>query len=81
MSHVSLRRGQQLPEQPARRRHWWRWVLGGLLALVILAPVIVRATEVRCAAWARMACGSPGTGSVAVTMWSRFRMVLSGVPR
>lgn len=22
---------------PARRRHWWRWILGGLLALVVLA--------------------------------------------
>lgn len=36
MSHVSLRRGQQLWAKPSRRRRWWRWVLGGLLALVVL---------------------------------------------
>jgi hypothetical protein len=37
MSHLSLHSGRQLRAKPPRRRHWWRWVLGSLLALVVLA--------------------------------------------
>lgn len=37
MSHVSLRSGQELRAKPPRRRHWWRWALGSVLALVVLA--------------------------------------------
>lgn len=36
MSHVSLRSGKELQAKPPRRRHWLRWVLVGLLALVVL---------------------------------------------
>src|ERR1039457_4577657 len=37
MRHVSLRSGQELRANPPRRRHWWRWALGSVLALVVLA--------------------------------------------
>src|ERR1700761_1932819 len=36
MSHVSLSSGKGLQPKPPRRRHWLRWALGSLLALVIL---------------------------------------------
>lgn len=36
MPNVLLRRGRRLRAKPSRRRHWWRWVLGGLLVLVVL---------------------------------------------
>ncbi len=46
MPHMSLHRGQQLRAKPSRRRHWWRWVLGGLLVLVVLVVVgVVAAVE------------------------------------
>jgi len=37
MSHSSLRSDRQLRAKPPRRRHWWRWILGGVVALVVLA--------------------------------------------
>ena len=39
MPHVSLRSGKELRAKPPRRRHWWRWALGGLLALIVLVVV------------------------------------------
>ena len=39
MPHVSLRSGKGLQSKPPRRRHWLRWALGSLLALVILLVV------------------------------------------
>lgn len=41
MSDMSLRSGKKLRAKASRRRHWWRWVLGGLLALVVLVVVAV----------------------------------------
>jgi polyisoprenoid-binding protein YceI len=41
MSYKSLRRGQELQAKPPRRRHWLRWVLGGVLTLVVLVVVAV----------------------------------------
>ena len=37
MSRMSLRSGQELRAKPPRRQHWWRWALGSVLALVVLA--------------------------------------------
>jgi polyisoprenoid-binding protein YceI len=31
--------GKERAPKPPRRRHWWRWILGGAVALVILAVV------------------------------------------
>lgn len=39
MSHMSLRSGQEFRAKPPRRRHWWRWTLGSLVALLVLAVV------------------------------------------
>jgi polyisoprenoid-binding protein YceI len=39
MPHVSQRSGRELRTKPPRRRHWWRWALGGLLALLVLVVV------------------------------------------
>lgn len=39
MPHVSLRSGKELQAKPPRRRHWLRWVMGGLLVLVVLLTV------------------------------------------
>lgn len=41
MSHLSLRSSQQLRAKPPRRRHWWRWSLGGLAGLIVLVVVAV----------------------------------------
>ncbi len=41
MPRMSLRSGQELRAKPPRRRHWWRWALGGLLALVVIVVVAV----------------------------------------
>jgi polyisoprenoid-binding protein YceI len=41
MSHSSLRSGGELGARPPRRRHPWRWVLGGLLTLVVIVVVAV----------------------------------------
>ena len=42
MRHRYARSGEALRNaeprtEPSRRRHWWRWILGGVLALVVLA--------------------------------------------
>jgi polyisoprenoid-binding protein YceI len=37
MSKRSLDPVQRPPVKPPRRRHWWRWIAGGLVALVVLA--------------------------------------------
>jgi len=39
MPHMSLRSGQELRAKPPRRRHWLRWVLGGVLTLIVLIVV------------------------------------------
>jgi polyisoprenoid-binding protein YceI len=39
MSHISPRSGQEFRAKPPRRRHWWRWAIGSVLALVVLAVV------------------------------------------
>jgi polyisoprenoid-binding protein YceI len=39
MSHVSLRSDQEFRTKSPRRRHWWRWVLGSLLALLVIVVV------------------------------------------
>jgi polyisoprenoid-binding protein YceI len=39
MSHMSLRPGEELRAKPPRRPHRLRWVLGGLLTLVVLLVV------------------------------------------
>jgi polyisoprenoid-binding protein YceI len=39
MLHMSLRLGQEPGAKPPRRRHRWRWVLGSVLALVVLVVV------------------------------------------
>jgi hypothetical protein len=39
MSRITLRSGQELQVKPPRRRHWWRRILVGLLALVVLVAV------------------------------------------
>ena len=41
MPRMSLRSGQELRAKPPRRRHWWRWALGGVLALVVIVVVAV----------------------------------------
>ncbi len=40
MSHMSPRSGQEFRAKPPRRRHWWRWALGSVLALVVLAVAV-----------------------------------------
>jgi polyisoprenoid-binding protein YceI len=39
MPYMSLRSGKELQPNPPRRRHWLRWVLGGLLAVVVVLVV------------------------------------------
>lgn len=39
MSHMSLRSRQEFRAKPPGRRHWRRWALGSVLALVVLAVV------------------------------------------
>jgi polyisoprenoid-binding protein YceI len=39
MSHASLRPAGALQAKPLRRRHWLRWTIGGLFALVVLVVV------------------------------------------
>ena len=36
-------RGAESSAKPPGRRHWWRWILGGLAALVVLAVVATAA--------------------------------------
>jgi polyisoprenoid-binding protein YceI len=36
MSHLSLRPDKGLHTSPPRRRHRWRWILGGILALLVI---------------------------------------------
>jgi polyisoprenoid-binding protein YceI len=45
MRHGPARPGEALTGRPAstaprRRRHWWRWILGGLAALVVAAVAV-----------------------------------------
>ena len=48
MSPMTTRPGQESRAKPTRRRHWWRWAVGGVVALVVLAVaaaiVVVRLT-------------------------------------
>jgi polyisoprenoid-binding protein YceI len=37
MSDRSLEPAARLQVKPPRRRHWWRWIAGGIVALVVLA--------------------------------------------
>ena len=42
MRHIPAHSGPALSDaepgaRPPRRRHWWRWILGGVAALVVLA--------------------------------------------
>jgi polyisoprenoid-binding protein YceI len=43
MPHSSLLSGERLRAGPPRRRHPWRWVFGGLLALAVIVVVAVLA--------------------------------------
>ena len=43
MSRSSPRSGAELPAKPSRRRRRWRWIFGGLLALVVILVVAVAA--------------------------------------
>jgi YceI-like protein len=45
MRHMSARSkrspsGEEPGTRPQRRRHWWRWVLGGVVALIVLAVAV-----------------------------------------
>ena len=60
MRHRSARpggvlRGEEPGARLPRRRHWWRWILGGVVALVVLAVVAAGAVVKLTPAPARLA--------------------------
>jgi polyisoprenoid-binding protein YceI len=83
MSHTSLPARQAFLAKPSRRRHWWRWALGSVLALVVLAVVaaivVVKLTPVAAPLALPSAAAAPagqldGTWQVAPGSVAGFRV-------